>query len=340
MTDYSDLVARARGLSGHLLRAEQFVPLYGCPAAHLAEQLAALGAISADVVARDSDGAQDVHGLERALRDRAAQRLQILARWSGTRYDALAVLFDDEDMRSLRALIRAIVSGIAPENRTAGLIATPGLPVRALNALASSGDVANLASLLLAWQSPYGSAIAVEAARARPELLRFDVALTRVFADRARKASRHNGTLRHYVERVIDLANLWTALVLADHRTDVDIASLFITGGPLVQQAALAFAVSAARREPVVTRLRARVAGTPLAMALDVDEGRDAEDAALDGLVAEFRLVARREPTSVAPVIAFVLQQRAELRTLLRIVWSVSLGIPSAMIRQAAGVAL
>ncbi|MBL0172034.1 MAG: V-type ATPase subunit [Gemmatimonadaceae bacterium] len=339
MTDYSDLVARARGLSGHLLPAEQLVSLCSCPATQLPAQLATLGAIAPDAMVRESDGRQDVHGLERALRDREAQRLQILARWSGTRYDTLAVLFDEEDMRSLRALVRAIVSGVAPEDRATGLIATPGLPTRALHALASSGDVANVASLLVAWQNPYGSAMAVEAARARPELLRYDVALARVFADRARKASRHNSMLRHYAERVIDLANLWTALVLADHSTDVDVASLFVEGGTLVRASDLALAVSAARREPLVTRLLPRVAGTPLASALAVDDGRDAEDCALEALVVEFRALARREPTSVAPVIAFVLQQRAELRTLLRIVWSVSLGVPSAMIRRSAGVA-
>ncbi|MEQ1690317.1 MAG: V-type ATPase subunit [Gemmatimonas sp.] len=339
MTDYTDLVARARGLTGRLLQDEQIATLCSVPAAHVSAQLAALGAIAPDAVVANTTGATHVHGLERALRERAALRLQILARWSGTRHDALAVLFDEEDMHSLRAVVRAIVSGVPVDQRTAGLIPTPGLPMRALIALAMSGDVANVASLLLAWQSPYGAAMAVEAARPRPELLQFDVALARTFASRARTATRYNRMLRHYTQRVIDLANLWTALVLADHRTDVSVATLFVEGGTLVHEADLTFAVAAARREPLVARLLPRVTGTPLARALDPVDGRDPEDSALAAMVEEFRALARREPTSVAPVIAFVLRQHLELRALLRIVWSVSLGIPSARIRRAAGVA-
>lgn len=339
MTDYTDLVARARGLTSHLLQDEQIATLCSVPAAHLSAQLAALGAIAPDAVVPNSAGALHVHDIERALRERAALRLQILTRWSGARRDALAVLFDDEDMRSLRALVRAIVSGVPVEDRLTGLIPTPGLPTRALSALASSGDVANVASLLLTWQNSYGAAMAVEAARPRPELLGFDVALARTFASRASRAARHNRMLRHYTQRVIDLANLWTALVLADHSTDVSVATLFVEGGTLVREADLAFAVAAARREPLATRLLPRVTGTPLAAALDPVDGRDPEDAAREAMVVEFRALARREPTSVAPVIVFVLRQRSELRALLRIVWSVSLGIPSARIRRSAAVA-
>jgi len=130
--------------------------------------------------------------------------------------------------------------------------------------------------------------MAVEAARGRPELLRFEVALARVFADRAHAASRHDRMLRLFAERIIDLANLWTALVLANHAADVDAGSLFVEGGRLVLPSDLAFALGAAHREPLTQRLLPRVAGTPLAPALDATEGHDAEDAALDAMVRNF----------------------------------------------------
>ena len=344
MMDTSDLVARARGLSGHLLRPEQIAPLCACSPAQLGAQLSALGAIEAAAGAA-AGTSRDPHELEQALRARAAQRLLVLARWAGARAGALQPLFDDEDMRSLRALVRGIVTGVPPEHRADGLIPTLALPARALRSLAASGDVANLANLLVTWRNPYGAALAVEAARSRPELFRFDAALARVFAERARSASRHDSMLRRFTERTVDLANLWTALVLADHHADADPATLFVSGGRLMRLEDLAFAVSAEHQLAVAQRLGPRVVGTPLAAALEtitspaVTAGRDAEDAALAALAAEFRALARQEPTSLAPVVAFVLQQRAELRMLLRIVWSVSLGIPAVNIRQSAGVA-
>lgn len=344
MMDTSDLVARARGLSGHLLRPEQIALLCACPAAQLGAQLSSLGAI--DAVAGAAAGtAPDAHALERALRARAAQRLLVLARWTGERAGALAPLFDDEDLRSLRALVRGIVTGVPPEHRADGLIPTLALPARALRALAASGDVVNLANLLVTWRNPFGAALAVEAARSRPELFRFDVALARVFAERARSVSRHDRMLRRFTERTVDLANLWTTLVLADHHADVDPATLFVPGGRLVRVEDLAFAMSAEHQLAVAQRLGPRVVGTPLAAALAVITSpaivvsRDAEDAALAALAEEFRTLARREPTSLAPVVAFVLQQRAELRALLRVVWSVSVGIPAVNIRQSVGAA-
>jgi vacuolar-type H+-ATPase subunit C/Vma6 len=339
VTDYSDLVARARGLSGHLLRNDQLTALCACSAAELAGQLVSVGAIAADRAARDDRSPLDAYAIERALRDRATERLRILARWSGDRHAVLAALLDEEDLRSLRALVRTINVEMSPEEREVGLIPTPTLPLRALRALSRAADVANFASLLLTWQSPYGAALAVEAARGRPELLRIEVALARVFAERARSATRFDRMLRRYVERVIDQANLWTALVLAEHSTDSETSLLFIQGGVLMRPEDLDFARTAASRDVIADRLRPRLAGTALASALDVGISRDVADLTLDALVREFEVLARTEPTSVAPIIAFVLRQRAELRTLLRIVWSAQLGIPAALIRRSAGLA-
>lgn len=280
-----------------------------------------------------------MYAIERALRGTAAERLRILARWSGDRRAVMSALLDEEDLRSLRALVRTINVNMTPDEREVGLIPTPGLPLRALHALARAADVSDFASLLMTWQNPYGAALAVEAARGRPELLRIEVALAREFAARARAATRFDGVLRRYVTRVIDQANLWTALVLAEHPTDTETSFLFIDGGSLINLDDLEFALSTAQRDDLADRLRPRLASTPFARAVDVTVGRDVADVSLDALVREFDVLARVQPASAAPVIAFVLRQRAELRTLLRILWSAALGMPVATIRETAGLA-
>jgi hypothetical protein len=113
---------------------------------------------------------------------------------------------------------------------------------------------------------------------------------------------------------------------------------VFVAGGRIVAVDDLRFAGSSRSRPDMAARLAPRVAGTPLAAAL-VADGRPADDGVLDALVAEFRRLALREPLGTAPVILFVLAQRAELRTLVRILWSVSLGMPRSAIERAVGVA-
>jgi vacuolar-type H+-ATPase subunit C/Vma6 len=336
VTAWGDLVARARGLSGHLLRREQYVSL--CAAASvsdLAAQLVALGLVPAPAAGVSSDE----HALELALRRRAGARLRILANWAGSRREQLAPLFDDEDRRALRALCRGAIAGVAPDARLAGLVPTPSLPIRALEQLAHAGDIAGIAALLVTWRHPFGSALAAEARRQRPDLLQMEMTLVRTFAARANDAARASDAAMHrFVERIIDLENVRAALVIAEHPTDVEPGSVFVAGGRVVTVDDLRLAATSRARADVVARLAPRFAGTPLAAAL-VADGRPADDSVLDALVAEFRRLAIREPLSTAPMILFVLGQRAELRALMRIVWSVSLGVPRSAIERAVGVA-
>jgi vacuolar-type H+-ATPase subunit C/Vma6 len=335
VTAWGDLVARARGLSGHLLRREQYVSLCAAGSVSaLAEQLSALGLVPAPAAGVSSDE----HALELALRRRAGARLRILANWAGKRREQLAPLFDDEDRRALRALLRGAIAGVAPEARLAGLVPTPSLPIRALEQLAHAGDIATIAALLVTWRHPFGSALAAEARRQRPDLLQIEMTLVRTFATRANDTARASDAAMHrFVERIIDLENLGAALVIAEHPTDVEPGSMFVVGGRVVTVDDLRLAATSRARADVVARLAPRVASTPLAAAL-VAGGRPADDSALDAMVAEFHRLALREPLGLAPVILFVLGQRAELRALLRILWSVSLGAPRAAIERAVGV--
>jgi len=336
MTAWGDVVTRARGLSAHLLRAAQYAPLCA------SESVSAFAAQLAALQLARAPGAgvrADEHAIELVLRRRAGARLRVLARWAGDRREQLAPLFDDEDRRALRALLRGAVGGVPPEVRLSGLIPTPTLPVRALEQLAHAGNVATIAAQLLAWRHPFGAALAAEGRRQRPDPLELDMTLARTYAHRARGVARSgDAAMRLFVSRVLDLENLWAALVLAEHRTDVDPASVFVPGGQIVTGDDLRAAATSGSVAKVAARLAPRVVGTPLAVALAAGR-RPADDGALDALVREFRRFALREPLGTAPVILFVLRQRAELRNLLRILWGISLGVPRAAIERAVGAA-
>jgi vacuolar-type H+-ATPase subunit C/Vma6 len=336
VTDWGDVIVRARGLSSHILSpARCFALCDSRSIGDLSLQLVNLGLVSAP----SADSPADEHSLELALRRRAGARLQLLATWAGARRDLLAPIFDDEDRRAIRALVRGAIARVAPQLRTTGLVPTPSLPIRALDELAQAGDVATVASLLLAWHHPFGAVVEAEARRQQPDTLEFEMALVREFAVRARTAAdAGDAALRLFVERTIDLENLQSALALSSQASDVPAGRLFVDGGTIVTVGDLAGARGAGGEIDLAARLARRVRGTPLAAMLNHGT-RSAEDAALDALADEFRRRARDAPLSLAPVILFALRQRAELHMLLRILWGVSLGVPRATVERMAGVA-
>jgi vacuolar-type H+-ATPase subunit C/Vma6 len=336
MTDWGDVIVRARGLSTGLVTAARCSPL--CDARSIGElalRMAGLGLVRAPA----ADAPADEHALELALRRRAGARLQLLAHWAGPRRDLLAPIFDDEDRRAIRALVRGAIARVAPQLRTAGLVPTPSLPVRALDELSHAGDVAAVASLLLAWRHPFARLVEAEARRQRPSALEFEVALVREFASRARASADAGDDAMHlFVSRTIDLENLQTALALSSQPADVAPARLFVDGGSILTVDDLAAARSSGSAAGLAARLAPRLRGTPLAGMLD-HGARSAEDAALDALIAEFRRRSRDAPLSLAPVILFALRQRAELHMLFRILWGVSLGMPRETVERLAGIA-
>lgn len=336
MTSWVDVVARVRGLSSQLLDQATCRSLCGArDLAALGAQLASTGAL----LAPPREQPVTAPAIELALRRRASARLRVVARWAGPRATRLAPLFADEDLRSLRALVRGVVAGTPADDRVAGLIATPSLPVRALAQLAATKDLGAVGALLAIWRHPMAVAIAPEARRAHPDLFRIDSALTRAFAERAEAAGRRaDAPMREFVRLTIDLENLWTAFALTEAATDAEPERLFVAGGAVVIVADLSVAAQSRAAMAVASAIRPRAVRTPLAAALD-GGARAREDRALDALVRHFRHLALCEPLSTAPIIGFVLRQRAELRTALRITWGIALGASRAHLESAIGVA-
>ncbi len=323
---WEDLATRARGLATHLLgRAELDALARAAGLDALGDALRARGFLPAQ-------GPMTPEALELAVRRMAGARLHVLAAWGRARNALLAVVFEDEDRRSLRALLRGAVRGAPPDERLAGLIPTPGLPERALAELAGQPTSGAIAALLTAWGSAYGSALLPDAAAAHPDLLTLEYRLNRLFASRAlrgARAARSRG-LNEFVRETIDLENACTALVLAGAEPDAPPQPAFVEGGRRLSVAAFRDAVAAPDAGDAARRLSAVLGSDPLAavFARAASDPAAIEEALLRQRIAAQGAAARRNPAGSASVLHYVLRLRAEVLDLRRVIWGVMLRAP------------
>jgi vacuolar-type H+-ATPase subunit C/Vma6 len=323
---WEDLNARARGLGTHLLSGAQLSALA------LAPDVATLG----DSLRRHGypleEGVTSPGTLELALRRMAAERLRILARWCGPRVGALAVWFEDEDRRSLRAMLRGAAQHAPADTRLAGLVPTPALPERALRELASQPTPAAVATLLTAWRNPYGSALLGTVSAAQPDLFTLELLINRTFAQRATRAARGGGLLAAFVEETVEIENACTALVLAAEGKDVIPRDAFLPGGRRLSLGAFEAACAAGSTPEAGRRVAAAFADTPLAtvFARSSDDPESLEGVILRVRIREHLRAARVNPLGPAPLLTYALRLRAEILDVQRIIWGVALRAPSA----------
>ena len=316
---WDDVNARVRGLGLHLFRREAIEAL--ASASDVREMAARLR-----TAGLDSDATP--HGIDLAIRRRAARRLATLARWCAERTGTLAVVFEDEDRRSLRAILRGAAQGAAPELRLAGTIPTPSLPERALAELARLPDPGSVAALLAVWGHPYGAPLLDEARPPHPDLLRLEVALERTFAARALAAARGRG-LRAFVREEIDLGNAWSASLLAGEGDETPPADCFVEGGDRLDREAYRYVAAAAGEAEARRRLAKAFSGSPLAAAFrGPGDPAGLEHAALAARLAAWRSASRLDPLGPALLLVYVLRLRAETADLRRAVWGRALGVP------------
>lgn len=326
---WEDLATRAHGLATHLLGRRDLESL--AAAASLDELGEALR--KRDFLVPEGGMSADV--LDLAVRRTAAARLQVLTRWAGARSAVLTVIFEDEDRRSLRAILRGAVQGAPADLRLAGLIPTPALPERALRELAAQASPRAVAALLTTWGNAYGSALLRDTEATQPDLLAIDYSLNRVFAARALRGARvaRSHMLVDYVRLVIDLENASAALVLAAGalRTDSPAKQAFVEGGRHLTLAAFLDAVSAGETG-AGRRLAAVFRPAGLATAF---ERWGADPAAFEHRLLRHRIAAlrgaeRRDPAGPAAVLGFALRVRAEVLDLRRLIWGIVLRAPRA----------
>jgi vacuolar-type H+-ATPase subunit C/Vma6 len=325
---WDDLNARSRGLGTHFLTRSQLDALAREPdLPALAEALRRHGILVAELAGPARPGQ-----IELGIRRWAARSLRTLGRWAGARAVALPFIFDDEDRRSVRAMLRGAVQRAPAERRLAGLIPTPALPERALEELGRSPTPAAAAGLLAAWRHPLAAPLAPLVAAAQPDLFALDLALARACVDRATQAARvaRDESLREVVRETVDLENGVAAVVLAMEGKDVVPKDTFLPNGRRLSIVAFEEAIAARDPGGASARIAVALSGTPYADAFRRG-ARDPVTLTDELLRRRLRAIARRvrmAPLGPLAVLWFGLRLRAQVVDLQRVVWTVALGAP------------
>jgi hypothetical protein len=211
-----------------------------------------------------------------------------------------------------------VLAGHAASAARRACLPTPRLPTAALDALAASSTLAELADRLAARDSPYAAAIRQQPAAATPRDLQ--LAVDRAFARHALRIGRRGGrALRAWAAAAVDEANAWTALAWVGPAERVEAAHL--PGGRRLPRAV--FLAAAGEPTTAVARLAPCFAGSALGSELAAGrlEPWPLADAALRDRIAEQRRLARRDPASAATLAVFLLALRREVVCLRRGIW-------------------
>jgi vacuolar-type H+-ATPase subunit C/Vma6 len=330
MTRYwGDLVARVAGLRARLLRREQLARFGSAgELAALARSLNDSGRLPVPVESPHTPAR-----MEKAFRRAAAEPMEAVRRWAGSRSDALTPFFDDEDRRSIRALLRGAAAGAPASDRLAGLIPTSALPNRALYELASQATVAAVLRTLQAWKHPLTLDIDPASARARPDLLAFETAIRRAAAARAFTSLRRTPwgssarrLITNYVRRTVDIENVWVAIDIAG-TAEAKPDERFVEGGRYLTRDAFTTIATSASRDDAISRAISALGSAPIAPLVTVAEER-MEVEALSFELAGARRESRSDAAGPARVVEFFLRLRAESRDLRALLWHATLGAP------------
>lgn len=328
---WDDLNARARGLGRHLASRTTFGRLAAAPdLSTLARECLATGVLSAE------PGDSSAVGLELAFRRLTARNLQIVARWLGPRTDHLRIVFEDEDRRSLRALMRGAAAGVAAEIRLAGLIPTLSLPERSLEQLARQPRIRDVLALLVLWGHPYGPPLLAVAGTDAPDLFKLEAELNQVFAHRVTRGARRGGrSLRAFVEEALDLENLFSGLVLADNELEQSAEAVFLAGGRRISLARFLAAAGSRNVLTAANLLTAVFGATDVARLVRRHAGApvDLEASLLRHRIRSLKDQARRNPLGPAPLLWYLLRLRAQNVTLCSLLWGIEMGLPPSLRR-------
>jgi len=325
-----DINARARGLRTHLLTANELERLGRSNSLMtLQRELSALGLVRSDAPATPAS-------LEQAIRRYAAAPMAVLERWCGdARRATLGVIFEDEDRRSIQAILRGATQGTASDVRMAGLLPTGALTEGALRTLSIQPTPADVVRMLVLWGHPFGAPLIGAVSQPNPSLFEIEVELARAFARCASAHAREGGRqLVEYVEQIVDVLNAWSAL-LHFSESDPSIVELtFIEGGRWLRRDLYVELMGLDTLRDVANRIARELRKSALASAFrgETEDLASLESAVLRAQLAWQKRSVRIDPTGAAPVIGFAIELRTETLNLRRIIWGVALKAPSALI--------
>ena len=326
-----DINTRARGLRTHLLPASDLERLARATSLlALQRELSGLGYVRSDAPAT-------AMSLEKAVRRHAAGQMAILDRWCmDDRRAALAVIFEDEDRRSIQTILRGAQQGTATEVRMAGLIPTTSLPERALLTLAAQPTPTDVIRMLALWNHPLGVPLVAAAGGPHPSLFEIEVELQRAFARRASARAHQGGSqLVEYVEQVIDVMNTWSALLHFVERDPSIVDMTFVDGGRWLTRDVFRTLMTLETVPQVEKRLAWELRRSALGSAFrgEIEDVARLERAMLRAQIDWQNRAVRLDPSGAAPIIGFAIELRAEVVNLRGIIWGVALRAPAALIQ-------
>ena len=331
--DYAPLDARARGLATHLCtrdELERWSALADVPSLASALETAGRLTVPLPAAARAAD-------IDLAQRRTVARFIAQLERWAGSRNPVLDAFHAEQDRRSLRALMRGAVEGVAADARLAGLVPTPSLPLPVLAELAQAQSAREIATRLFVLGDVHAQALVVLTGQAPVDLLEVEVALARALAERWRQAARRgDAALRERLLERIDFANAQAALALAGTASDFDALPLFIIGGRALDRQSFLAAATTKSRAAAAAKLAQALAGTALAALVGDPSGDPAklEAAELSHHLAALQRRSRTDPLGSAPVQWFLARLAAQSVDIRRLSWGLALGVPAATLRE------
>lgn len=325
--DWGELGARARGLGTRLLgeaALRELARAEDLPALAVRLERTGWWLPGSDRPATPDPG--------RAAREREAALLELLLRRARDARPRLRALWAEDELRTLRVLVRGASAGVPAGQRLAAVDPVPGLDEGVLEEAARADGPPGVAAALEAAGHPAAADLssALEGP-AGADLFRLEWALARGTLGRAvRAARRDDAELRAFAADAVDLANAWSALLAPGWRDEAAPEELFLDGGRLLGDDAFREAAAATDADLRRRRLADALSGGPL--------GRPFADVAIPVgglepavLLARCRAAegrARARPLTAAPVVAFRLRLRLEVSALRRIARGLSLGAP------------
>lgn len=318
---WEDVNARCRGLGTHLLDEASLALVERAAEWRAIPRLLLpwLGCAEPPATPRELDA---------ALLRRYGAALAVVERWLGPRRRFLRVLWEDEERRALRALVRGAAEGASVERRLEGAVPTAHLPERLLRRLAGARSAAEVVALAAGARVPLAVALAgIRFGPGAAGLLEMELALSRAWAGRATAGTGGGRRLRAWVAEAIDAENVLALLVRESWAGEIKPEAAWLPGGRLLGEQrfiAIADIPEEAGREGELRRTLRR---GPVRAAFDEAKDPSAmERELLAHRALAAAVAARREPLGPWPTCAFLLRARRESLRLRRASWGLAFG--------------
>lgn len=319
---WEDVNARCRGLATHLLGPADFAAVEAAPEWRALPRLLQpwLGGGEPPATPRELDA---------ALLRRYGAALGVVERWLGPRRQLLRVVWEDEERRTLRGLLRGAAEGASVERRLEGAVPTARLPRRLLLRLAAAHTTADALALAAGAGLPLATAAGrIKVGPGAAGLLELEVALGRAWATRAVAGGKGGGrALRNWIGEAIDAENLMALSIAVSWAGELPFAEAWLPGGRSLGEKRFREVAGAAddtAREELLQKVFRR---GPFRSALDAAAGpAELERRILEGRTAAAGVAARREPLQPWPTCWFLLRLRLELQRLRRASWALAFG--------------